>query len=90
MTINCKFKYKRYKSYNSLENLKKKAMFFDLGIEVITLNEGIIEHYVKIKAKLEKEGKRLDEFDLLIAATAIEKNLILVSDNLTHFKKFPH
>jgi tRNA(fMet)-specific endonuclease VapC len=89
MTINCKFKYKRYKSYNSLENLKKiKAMVFDLGIEVITLNERIIEHYAKIKAKLEKEGKRLDEFDLLIAATAIEKNLILVSYNLTHFKNF--
>jgi predicted nucleic acid-binding protein len=77
-----------YKYSNSLENLKKiKAMFFDLGIEVIPLNERIIEHYAKIKAKLEKEGKRLDEFDLLIAATAIEKNLILVSDNLSHFKR---
>jgi tRNA(fMet)-specific endonuclease VapC len=81
--------YGAYKSSNSLENLKKiKAMFFDLGIEVISLNEGIIEHYTKIKAKLEKEGKMLDEFDLLIAATAIEKNLILVSDNLSHFKNF--
>jgi len=80
--------YGAYKSSNSLANLKKvKAMFLDLGIEVITLNEEIIEQYAKIKTKLEKEGKRLDEFDLLIAATAIEKNLILVSDNLSHFKR---
>jgi len=80
--------YGAYKSSNSLANLKKvKAMFLDLGIEVITFNEEIIEQYAKIKTKLEKEGKRLDEFDLLIAATAIEKNLILVSDNLFHFKR---
>jgi len=80
--------YGAYKSSNSLTNLKKlKAMFLDLGIEIITLTKEIIEQYAKIKANLEKQGKKLDEFDFLIAATAIERNLILVSDNLSHFKR---
>jgi len=80
--------YGAYKSSNSLTNLKKlKAMFLDLGIEIITLTQEIIEQYGKIKADLEKQGKKLDEFDLLIAATAIERNLILVSNNLSHFKR---
>ena len=31
-----------------------------------------------------------DEFDLLIAVTAIENNLSLVTDNLKDFKNFDH
>jgi tRNA(fMet)-specific endonuclease VapC len=29
-----------------------------------------------------------DEFDLIIGASAIIKNLILVTDNVKHFKRF--
>lgn len=79
-----------YKSSQQEKNLTKvKAMLIDLGIGVINLNEEIINEYGKLKAQLEKKGKKLDEFDLLIAATAIKSNLILVTENLSHFQRIP-
>ena len=56
-------------------------------IEVFNLNKEIVGFYGKLKASLEKKGKRLDEFDLLIGATAISENLILVTGNSRHFKR---
>lgn len=49
----------------------------------------IVLDYVQIKAKLEDEGKRLDEFDLLIAATAKISNLKLLTQNKKHFQRIP-
>ena len=38
---------------------------------------------------MEKLGKPIDSFDLLIAATALENDLILVTNNLKHFSRIP-
>jgi tRNA(fMet)-specific endonuclease VapC len=46
-----------------------------------------IDVYTKEKVRLRKAGKPInDEFDLLIGATAIKNNLILVTDNAKDFK----
>jgi tRNA(fMet)-specific endonuclease VapC len=46
-----------------------------------------IDVYVKEKVRLRKSGTPInDDFDLLIGATAIKNNLILVTDNLKDFK----
>ena len=42
-----------------------------------------------IKYDLEKRGNRIDNFDLLIAATAITSDLTLVTHNTKHFKCIP-
>jgi len=39
------------------------------------------------KARLEKLGTRLDDFDLLIGATAIHYSFILVTGNVQHFER---
>lgn len=79
-----------YKSSTVDKNLKKiKEMLIDLEIEIINLNEECVEKYGKIKAQLEEKGERLDDFDLLIAATAIKSNLILVTKNKSHFQRIP-
>ncbi len=39
------------------------------------------------KAKLEKIGSRLDDFDLSLACSAPAYNLIPVANNVRHFKK---
>jgi tRNA(fMet)-specific endonuclease VapC len=45
-----------------------------------------IDIYIKEKVRLRKAGIPVnDEFDLLIGATAIQNNLILVTDNLKDF-----
>ncbi len=44
-----------------------------------------IEEYASIKQYLISKGQMIDEFDILIAATAKVYNLILVTNNLRHF-----
>lgn len=41
----------------------------------------------KKKARLKTKGKIVDEFDLLIGATAIYNNLILITRNLKDFER---
>ncbi len=43
----------------------------------------------RIRAQLEKRGTPLDLADLEIASIAIANDLILVSNNLRHFKRVP-
>lgn len=46
---------------------------------------GALDVYAKEKARLKKEGNIVDDLDLLIGATAIENNMILVTNNEKHF-----
>ena len=43
-----------------------------------------LEVYAKEKARLRKAGQPVDDFDLLIGATAIAMNLTLISNNVDH------
>jgi tRNA(fMet)-specific endonuclease VapC len=54
---------------------------------VIKINKGIIEIFGEIKARLENSGKRIDDLDLMIAATSIYMNLALVTNNKKHFER---
>lgn len=82
--------YGAYKSDQPQKSLVKvRQMLEELMIEVLPLDEKILEIYGKAKAELEKKGKRLDEFDLLIAATAMSLNLTLVTNNIKHFQRIP-
>lgn len=80
--------YGSYKSNRPNHNLKLiLSMLTDLEIQTINLNDKIIDVYGQTKAELENKGKKLDEFDLLIAATVIAEKLILVTDNQRHFQR---
>ena len=43
--------------------------------------------YARLRANLEREGKRIDDFDLLIASIAIDNDLTLVTRNPRHFER---
>ena len=45
--------------------------------------------YGEIRHMLEHTGQRVDQFDLLIGATALHHNLILVTSNIKHFERMP-
>lgn len=62
----------------------------DLQIEILGLNQDIIRIYAKTKKTLERVGKRLDEFDLLIGATATFHSLSIATLDLSHFKRIPN
>jgi tRNA(fMet)-specific endonuclease VapC len=46
-----------------------------------------LDIYATEKVRLKTKGKILDEFDLLIGATAIHNNLILVTKNVSDFDR---
>lgn len=48
-----------------------------------------LHKYAEIRCEMEKLGKPIDSFDLLIVATALENDLILVTNNLKHFSRIP-
>jgi tRNA(fMet)-specific endonuclease VapC len=46
-----------------------------------------LDVYAKKKTRLKKSGRILDDFDLLIGATAISNNLTLVTGNVSDFER---
>jgi tRNA(fMet)-specific endonuclease VapC len=61
---------------------------FLYGLTVIPIIKAT-DVYAKEKVRFRKMGMPLhDEFDLIIGATAIANDLILVTDNTKHFRNF--
>lgn len=48
-----------------------------------------IETFADIKAALNSKGILIDDFDLLIGATAVAYDLIMVTENVKHFSRIP-
>lgn len=46
-----------------------------------------LDIFAREKARLKKEGKIVDDFDLLIGATAIANDMTLVTNNEKHFDR---
>ena len=46
-----------------------------------------LERYARLRVQLEKKGEIIDDFDLLIAATALTEGCMLVTHNLKHFER---
>ena len=46
-----------------------------------------LERYARLRVQLESQGLALDDFDLLIAASALTEGLTLVTHNLRHFER---
>jgi len=78
--------YGAYKSPHVAGNLAKIQMI-EKALEVIPLGSESAQIFGMLKAQMEKKGTRLDDFDLAIAASALAHNLILVTNNLKHFKR---
>lgn len=76
--------YGAYKSDRVEENLQLIEELVSV-INVIPFAESI-EIYAKEKVRLRALGTPIDDFDLLIAAAAVQQELILVTDNVRHFK----
>ena len=54
---------------------------------VIDIDRSIMDVFGEIKSSLEMRGSIIEDMDILIAATALSHNLILVTNNVKHFKK---
>jgi predicted nucleic acid-binding protein len=78
--------YGAYKSQKWESNLAK-IRALENSIEIISLGKESVEIFGIQKAKLEKSGIPLDDFDLIQAACAMTHNFILVTNNIKHFER---
>jgi tRNA(fMet)-specific endonuclease VapC len=56
---------------------------------ILPFDERAAEVYGPLRARLESEGRRLDEPDLRIASTALSRGLVVVTGNVRHFSRIP-
>jgi tRNA(fMet)-specific endonuclease VapC len=61
----------------------------DFQVEIAQLDLDSISIYADVRHLLETKGRRLDEFDLLIGATAVASGYTFVTGNAKHFQRFP-
>jgi len=59
---------------------------FLTGIQIIPIFPAL-DIYASEKARLQKSGKIIDDFDLLIGATAVSFDLVMVTNNTHHFNR---
>ena len=73
------------------QEAKKKLEKFitDFNIKILLLSETELEIYAEDDYLLQKNGKKIDNFDLLIAATAKAHDLELLTYNHKHFDRIP-
>lgn len=63
---------------------RKNYEAFQAKFEILPIFP-VLDIYAKEKARLKTKGSMLDDFDLLIGASAIYNNLILVTRNISDF-----
>ncbi len=56
-------------------------------VEVASLSAGADEAYATLRADLERRGQVIGQNDMLIAAHALALDAILVTDNVSEFKR---
>jgi len=75
--------------YNS-QNIEKNHVSlveFLAPFEIINFDDNDAEEFGKIRTELKRTGKLIGPYDMLIAAQALAKNLILVTNNTNEFKR---
>jgi tRNA(fMet)-specific endonuclease VapC len=68
------------------ENNHKLIEDFSDKISILPIIESI-HRYGKEKARLRKKGELISDFDLLIGATSIEHELVMVTENTKEFSR---
>lgn len=60
---------------------------FLTGVNLLDVDRISMEQFAQIRSNLRKRGLLIDNFDILIAATALAENLILITGNIKDFER---
>ena len=74
------------KSGRIKKNIKRIEEFI-YPFDVLAYDEAASQEYGKIRAHLEKNGLVIGPLDMLIAAHAVSRHLILITNNTQEFKR---
>ena len=69
-------------------NLAKVRRVVEL-FPVIDVSRAVMETFGSLKADLQRFGKGIDDFDLVIASTSLVLNYAIVANNERHFRNIP-
>jgi len=78
--------YGAYKSNNQEKTLSRIIEFLDT-FDTAEFNDDVAQVCGKIRASLEKKGKPIGPYDLMIAATAMKNDFVLISNNTREFHR---
>ena len=89
LTINIISYYEILRGLKDLGNKKKIERFEDFirENELISIRKETVQKAAEIYAYLKKEGNMIEDADILMAATAIVEDLVLITNNIRHFKR---
>ena len=75
----------------SRDQARRRADIAELtqGMSGLPFDAADAEVYARIRAALENAGTSIGPMDLLIAAQAVARDLILVTDNVREFRRVP-
>lgn len=59
------------------------------GMELLPFGADDAMAYSRVRAALERKGQMIGQLDCLIAAQALARDLVVVTDNLREFKRVP-
>jgi len=89
LSINVISYYEILRGLKDLGNDEKLKSFeeFIKENELVSIRKETIEKGAEIYAYLKKEGNLIEDADILMAAIAIVEDLVLITNNMSHFKR---
>jgi len=75
-----------YYSQHVQQNLQRLLQFCQ-SIILLPVSSNVVNTFGSLKAKLCRRGETLEDFDIIIAATALAYELTLVTGNVGHFDR---
>jgi len=83
----CELWYGAHKSSRPVENAETLQKFLRGPVEVLRFDEDDARVAGEIRAGLERAGKTIGSYDILIAAQGLSKDLTVVTSNLSDFER---
>jgi tRNA(fMet)-specific endonuclease VapC len=71
------------------EQNRNALIDFAAAFDIIPFDDNDAEVFGLIRAELEKRGQVIGPYDMQIAAQALSRNLILVTNNINEFSRIP-
>ncbi len=76
-----------YYSKDPVKDQQLLEEFLAPDLDVLTINQEICKIFGRERGKLRQQKKIIDNFDLLIASTALHYNLTVLTNNRKHFER---
>ncbi len=68
---------------------EENFLHFLQGVTLLSLTEDTMQRFARLRGNLRATGQMIGDADLLIACTALQHHLTLLTSNTRHFRRIP-